>query len=267
MPILIEKTGRVATLTLNSPDTRNALDEEMAAAIVDGLVALDNDAGVGCVIVTGAGRSFSSGGNVKDMLARQGLLGGAPDQIRTRLAATIQQIPMTFERIGVPVIAAVNGHAYGAGCDMAIMCDIRIAGESAVFCESFIKLGIVSGDGGGWLLPRAIGLSRAMEMSLTGAPVNAATALEWGLVSRVVADTDLLAHAHTLAENIAAQAPDASRRTKALLRGSATQSLADNLAAAAAQLADLAQGADHMEAVRAFTERRAAVFERRSGSD
>jgi len=260
MPILIEKHGRVATLTLNAPETRNALDEEMAAAIVSGLVELDNDPGIGCVIVTGAGKSFSSGGNVKDMLARQGLLGGEPDQIRTRLAATIQQIPMTFERMGVPVIAAVNGHAYGAGCDMAVMCDIRIAGASAVFCESFIRLGIVSGDGGGWLLPRAIGLSRAMEMSLTGVPVDAVTAWNWGLISRVVADDALMDTVRALATTIAAQAPDASRRVKGLLRGSATQSLAGTLAESAEHLSELAQGDDHLEAVRAFLERRAPVF-------
>jgi enoyl-CoA hydratase/carnithine racemase len=165
-----------------------------------------------------------------------------------------------FEALEVPVIAAVNGPAIGAGCDLACMCDIRIAGESAKFAESFVKVGIVPGDGGAWLLPRAIGFSRATELALTGDMLSAEEALACGLVSRVVPDADLMTAARTVADKIAANPPHAVRMTKRLLRQSHTASLANILDMSAAMQAVAHATKDNDEAIDAFIERRSPNF-------
>jgi enoyl-CoA hydratase/carnithine racemase len=165
-----------------------------------------------------------------------------------------------FEAIEVPVIAAVNGPAIGAGCDLACMCDIRIAGESAKFAESFVKLGLVPGDGGAWLLPRVIGFSRACEMAFTGDMIDAAQALACGLVSKVVPDADLLDAARSLAARIAANPPHAVRMTKRLFREAQRASLSAILDTSAAAQALCHATADHHEAVSAFLEKRPPLF-------
>jgi enoyl-CoA hydratase/carnithine racemase len=153
------------------------------------------------------------------MKARAGLFAGDPYQLRDGYRHGIQQIPLAVYHLEVPTIAAVNGAAIGAGCDLALMCDIRIASQQARFAESFVRLGIVPGDGGAWLLPRALNnLSRAYELSFTGETVSAQQALEYGLVSSVVAPDDLLVAAQDLARRIAANPGHALRLTKKLLR-------------------------------------------------
>ncbi len=134
----------------------------------------------------------------------------------------------------MPIIAAVNGAAVGAGCDLAMMCDIRIASERASFAESFVQLGLIPGDGGTWFLPRAIGYERAAEMTFTGDRIDAATALSWGLVSRVVPHEDLLGTATELAERIVKNPPHSLRMAKRLLQESRTGTLESTLAMAAA---------------------------------
>lgn len=187
-PILYAQDGHVVTLTFNRPDTRNALtDLDMVEAFIESCHRVAADASVRALIVTGAGSAFSSGGNLKHMRDRVGTFAGTPAQVRDGYRAGIQRLALTLYNLEVPTIAAVNGPAYGAGCDTTMACDIRIASEEAVFAENFVKVGLISGDGGSWLLPRAVGLSRACEMSFTGEPVNAETALAWGMVSRVVA--------------------------------------------------------------------------------
>ena len=170
------------------------------------------------MILTGAGPSFCAGGNVKDFRDKKGLAGGRPDEIREGYRFGIQKIPLALYNIDVPTIAAVNGAAIGAGCDLACMCDIRIAGDNAKFAESFVKLGIIPGDGGAWLLPRVVGMSKAAELTFTGDTIGADEALACGLVSRVVAPEQLLAEAHCLAERIAANPAPALRMSKRLLR-------------------------------------------------
>jgi len=168
------------------------------------------------------------------MADRRGMFGLAPIDQRRAYIDGIQRIPRAMSRLEVPIIAAVNGAAIGAGCDLAMMCDIRIASERASFAESFVQLGLIPGDGGSWFLPRAIGYSRAAELTFTGDRIDAATALDWGLVSRVVAHEDLLAEAHTLAERIAANPPHALRMAKRLLQESITGTLESTLSMAAA---------------------------------
>jgi len=211
-------------------------------------------------ILTGAGSAFSSGGNVKKMHEGGGLAGALPAQTRRNYKLGIQRIPLAFDRLEVPIIAAVNGPAIGAGCDLACMCDVRIAGESAKFAESFVKLGIIPGDGGAWLLPRVVGYSKACEMAFTGDMLSAAEALACGLVSKVVPDDGLMAEARKLAERIAANPPHAVRMTKRLIREGQHVQLATLLELSAAMQSLAHATADHKEAVAAFVEKRKPEF-------
>jgi enoyl-CoA hydratase/carnithine racemase len=158
------------------------------------------------------------------------------------------------------VIAAVNGPAIGAGLDLACMCDIRIASESARFAESFVKLGIIPGDGGAWLLPRIIGLSRAAELTFTGQMIDAQQALAWNLVSQVVPGESLMETARGIANAIAANPPHAVRMAKRLIREGMHSRLDTVLEMSAAFQALSHQTADHREAVAAFVDKRPPVF-------
>jgi len=218
------------------------------------------DMSVRCVIITGAGKGFSSGGNLKHMRDRVGIFAGDAAEIAEGYRQGIQRIPKTLWDLDVPVIAAVNGPAYGAGCDLTLMCDIRIASERAVFAENFVKVGIIPGDGGAWLLPRAVGLSRAAEMSFTGEPIDAQTALEWGLVSRVVPHDELMPAARDLAARIAANPPRQLRMAKRLLREGLHAKIDTLLELSATFQGASHQTADHKEAVNAILEKRAPNF-------
>ncbi|MEO8536814.1 MAG: crotonase/enoyl-CoA hydratase family protein [Betaproteobacteria bacterium] len=260
-PVRYEQSGHVVTVTLDRPATRNALtDADMVDAFVHACERASADRDVRALVITGAGASFSSGGNLKHMRDREGIFAGDAAQVCDGYRAGIQRLARTLHELEVPTIAAVNGAAYGAGCDTALACDIRIASETAVFAENFVKVGLISGDGGSWLLPRVVGLSRAFEMAFTGDPVNAATALEWGLVSRVVAPDQLLAAARDLAERIAANAPASVRMTKRLIR-EAQHARFDSLLELAASLQGAChQTRDHREAVQAFFDKRPPRF-------
>ena len=261
-PILIERRGHVALLTLNRPDTRNALSgEAMFAAFEQTFAALNADLNVRVAILTGAGTAFCSGGNVAEMRERRGMFAGTPEQIAQAYRDGIQRIPRAFEALQVPIIAAVNGPAIGAGNDLACMCDLRIASRQARFAESFVKVGIVPGDGGCWLLPRVVGYARAAEMALTGDAIDAEEALRIGLVSRVVAPEALLDEALQLAARIAANPPQVLRWTRQLLQQARTATL-DEALGSAGRLQGLAHHTnDHAEAVAAFFEKRAPRFQ------
>jgi len=260
-PILYERRGHVALLTLNRPDTRNALSGEAMFSAFERLFAqMDADLEVRAAVLTGAGTAFCSGGNIAEMRDRGGMFAGSPEQIARNYAEGIQRIPRAFAKLSVPIIAAVNGPAIGAGNDLACMCDIRIASQAARFAESFVKVGIVPGDGGCWLLPRIVGPAKAAELALTGDTVDAEEALRIGLVSRVVEAGQLLDEALALANRIAANPPQVLRWTKQLLQSARTQSL-DQALDEAGRLQGLAHHtAHHAEAVAAFFEKRPAVF-------
>lgn len=259
--VLVTRQAAVMTITLNQPERRNPIsDNAMIDALVAAVRAADDDISVGAVILTGAGTVFSSGGDLKQMKSGLGLRAALPAQTRRNYKTGIQRLPLVFDALEVPVIAAINGPAIGAGCDLACMCDIRIAAQSARFAESFVKLGIVPGDGGAWLLPRVIGFSRATELALTGDMLSAEEALACGLVSRVVPDDQLLAAAQQVADKIAANPPHAVRMTKRLLREGQTASLANLLEMSAAMQALAHATADNDEAINAFLEKRAPQF-------
>ena len=262
-PVLYQQEGGVVTLTLNEPDTRNAISPAIVEALVAHTQRINADLTVGCVILTGAGNGFSSGGNVKQMKERAGLFAGSPAEIRRGYHQGIQRIPLALYGLEAPSIAAVNGAAVGAGCDLSTMCDIRIASRSATFAESFLRVGLVSGDGGAWFLPRAVGLSKAYEMTFTGDFLDAAEAERIGLVSKVVDDDKLMEEARALAQRIAAQPVHSLRLTKRLLRDSQHVSLPIALEMASSMQALVQHTHDQHEAVVAFTERRKPKFERR----
>jgi enoyl-CoA hydratase/carnithine racemase len=259
--LLHETKDGVALLTLNAPETRNALtDPEMCKAICEAMGRLSEDTSVRCAILTGAGTAFSSGGNLKHMRDRVGIFEGDAIDIRNAYRAGIQSVSKAVWAVEVPIIAAVNGPAYGAGCDLACFCDIRIASERAVFAENFVSVGLISGDGGAWILPRQIGLSRAAEMAFTADPIAAETALSWGLVSSLVPHERLLTEALELAARIARNPARQLRLTKRLIRESTISNLDQVLELAAAFQGSVHQTEDHAEAVAALLERRNPVF-------
>lgn len=254
--VLQEQDGPVLTLTLNAPEKRNPVsDTAMVDALADAIKRADLDPAIRAVVLTGAGKAFSSGGDIKKMIPGAGLRDAIPANTRTNYREGIQRLPLLFQAIDVPVVAAVNGAAIGAGCDLACMCDIRIASETALFAESFVKIGLIPGDGGAWLLPRIVGFSKACELALTGETIDAAAALECGLVSRVVAPEALLPTAREIAHKIAANSRPATRLTKRLLREGQTATLASLLELSAALQSLVHATAEHEEAVQAFIDR------------
>lgn len=259
--LLYSQEGRIVTLTMNQDTTRNAISsDEMIDAFEQAALRINRDDSVSVVILTGAGKAFSSGGNVKDMHEKSGMFGGSPVQLREGYRRGIQRIPLAMHNLEVPLIAAVNGPAIGAGCDLAMMCDMRIASTQAKFAESFAKIGIIPGDGGAWFLPRVIGMSRACEMAFTGEAVDAQTALSWGMVSEVVEPEQLLSTANKLAQRIAVNPPRALRMTKKLLKEGQKQSLESLLELSAAMQALAHHTDDHAEAVAAMLDKRTAQF-------
>jgi enoyl-CoA hydratase/carnithine racemase len=234
-PLRVDTDGAVQVWTLDAPEVGNALTGPDMIAGFESLVdAANRDNDVRAIILTGAGKIFSAGGNVKEMADRQGMFGLHPIEQRRAYIDGIQRIPRALARLEVPLVAAVNGAAIGAGCDLAMMCDIRIASERASFAESFVTLGLIPGDGGTWFLPRAVGYARAAELTFTGERIDAETAAQWGLVSRVVPHDELLTAARALADRIAVNPPHALRMAKRLLQESVSGSLESTLAMAAA---------------------------------
>ncbi len=261
-PVLYEADAEgIVTLTLNRPEARNPLtDADMIEAILAALARLDADPSVRVAILTGAGKAFSTGGNMHAMRTGGGLKDELAVRTRGKYKRGIQRLPLAFAALEVPVIAAVNGPAIGAGCDLTCMCDLRVAGQSGRFAESFVKVGLVSGDGGSWLLPRIIGWSKAAEMALTGDAISAEEALACGLVSQVVPDGELMDTAQKLARRIAVNPPYAVRMTKRLLWEGRRADLGTLLEMAAPMQALVHSTSDHSEAVEAFIEKRDPKF-------
>jgi enoyl-CoA hydratase/carnithine racemase len=256
-----ERHGHVLLLTMSSPDTRNALTgNDQFDDIEQACAEVNDDMSVRAVVLTGAGSAFCAGGNVKDMRDRKGLFSGDPFDQADAYRRGIQRIPRAIRALNVPIIAAVNGPAVGAGCDLATMCDIRIASTKAMFAESFVKLGIIPGDGGAWFLPRVVGYSNACRMAFSGEPVRADEALTMGLVSEIVEPDALLDSALVLAQSIASNPPHAVRLTKQLMRASENSSLDELLDQSATFQAVCHAEPDHAEAVAAFFEKRPGVY-------
>lgn len=254
-----EREGAVVTLTMDSPQTRNALTgDNVPEAFVDACARIRADAGIRAVILTSNGPAFSSGGNLKHM---QEMFDWSPDALREWYRTGVQRLALAVYELEVPTIAAVNGPAIGAGCDLTCMCDIRIASDKASFAESFVKVGLIPGDGGAWLLPRTVGMSKAAELSFTGDTLDAAQALACGLVSRVVPADELMPQARALAQRIAANPGGALRMSKRLLRAGTSLRFAEILELSASLQALAHKTPEHVEAINAFVEKRPPRFD------
>jgi enoyl-CoA hydratase/carnithine racemase len=259
--LLFEKAGPVVTLTLNRPDARNPLGEDGDGDLfAEACARINADRELRCVILTGAGKAFSAGGNLKSMRERSGTFSGVGVHIRERYRNGIHKMVRALWAVELPMIAAVNGPAIGLGNDVACLADLRIAADTAIFGATFLKIGLVPGDGGAWILPRTIGHARAAELFFTGDTIDAATALSWGLVSRVVPGATLMDEARALAARIARQPPDVLRMTKKLMRDGQNTSFDTIMEMSASMQAIAHLTKDHHEAVAAFFEKRDGVY-------
>jgi enoyl-CoA hydratase/carnithine racemase len=242
--------GRIATLTLNRDDVRNALT---GTALIDDIVTtaewVNRCDEVSVLLITGAGSAFSAGGNIKDMANRGGDFAGDVAEVATRYRRGIQRIPLALQAVEVPIIAAVNGPAIGAGFDLANMADIRIASSRAKFGETFLNLGIIPGDGGAWFMQRLIGYQQAFELTLSGRIVSADEAKSLGIVLDVVAPDALMPRANELASRFSAQPPKALRLTKRLMKMAQRMELKDFLDLCASFQGMCHNEPEHLEAV------------------
>ena len=243
----------VAVLELNRPERLNAFNRQMVGEWREALAQIVDDRRVRVVVLTGAGRAFCAGGDADEMTEMQG---ASNVERKEYLWRTIQKIPLAMERLEQPVIAAVNGTARGAGLDMALMCDIRICGASSTFAESYINMGVISGDGGTWFLPRVISVSRALELLWTGRVVAADEAERIGLVNSVVADADVRSEALVLARQIAAQPPQAVALMKRAVYQGLTGTLAGHLDMISSHMAVVFDTPEFNERLNAFHARR-----------
>ena len=252
--VLVDLTGRVATITLNRPAALNSLTIPMKERLLRILRDLATDPAVGAIVVTGAGRAFCAGQDLRERLEP-----GAPpldEELTLRYNPIIEAIRAAPQ----PVIAAVNGVAAGAGASLAFACDLRIAAEGASFVLAFGRIGLVPDSGSTWTLPRLVGAARAAEMALLGDAVGAEEALRIGLVSRVVPASALPGEAAVMATKLAGLAAGATAATKRLLATAFDVTLSEALAAEAAAQAQAGADPDHEEGLAAFIEKRPPRF-------
>lgn len=251
--LLFEVADGIATLTMNRPDKLNAFTGEMLHAMVAALDQCEEREDVRCVILTGAGRGFCSGGDIGGMGEEAD---SRPHITKSRIWNEIQAFPKRAARFEKPLIAAVNGAAIGGGMDLALACDIRVAGESARFAETYAKIGLLPGGGGAYFLPRIVGKARALELLWTADFLDAQAALEIGLVNHVYPDGVLLAEATKLAARIAAMPPLSIRLIKRTVNQSLEADMATAFDLVSSHIAIARAGPDHVEAIAAFREKR-----------
>ncbi len=246
---------RVGLLTLNRPDALNAFTNQMLDELGDGVKQAERDGSVGALVITGAGRGFSAGQDLKEHEANDGaaMVG---DHLRTRYHPIIERL----YGMAKPTLAAVNGVAAGAGMSLALACDLRVAGPRTRFVQAFVGVGLVPDSGSTHLLPLLVGPARALEMALTGAPVDGETAFAWGLVNRLVADDAVLEAATGWAAQLAAQPPKAVELIKRGMRRGGLRILQDALQYESWLQAAAAATQDHREGLQAFLEKRPARF-------
>lgn len=252
--------SEVVWITLDRPDARNAYSEDMISQLIDALDRAAADSQIRCVILTGEGSAFSAGGDLKAMQDHAGMFAGDPVRLRENYLRGIHQIPRRIARFDKPIIAAINGPAIGAGLDLACMCDLRIAARSARFGSTFVKVGLIPGDGGAYFLTRTVGFPRAVEMILSGRVLDAEEALAINLVHAVVEDENLEAVARKHAERLARNAPLAVQMAKRLCYRSYEASLEVSLELAASYQGMVQNTRDHDEGVRAILEKRRPTF-------
>ena len=248
-----EQQDKVVTVTLNDPDTRNAITNPvLLEEVISALIRIQQDDGVSVCILTGAGKGFSSGGNIWDMLDEQKMFQGEPLQLQENYRKGIHRLTQLLYTFDKPTIAAVNGAAVGAGLDLALLCDLRIGSGKARFGSTFINLALIPGDGGAWLLRKAVGPQRAAELVLSGRIIDADEALEIGLILKKVRHEELLEHTMGLAQTLAEKSPDTLRIAKRLLRSADSLGYSEHLELCSANQAMLHRTEHHKAALQAF---------------
>jgi len=239
----------IGTLTLNRPEQLNAFDLNMIDAWRVALEQAEVDDRVKVIVVTGAGRGFCAGGDFEEMAKFSKL-----DSLERKnfLYRHVHRIALLIERMEKPIIAAINGPARGAGCDMALMCDLRLMAQSATLAESYINIGLIAGDAGAWFLPRLVGTARALELFWTGRVVAAEEAERIGMVNRVVPDAELMNATRELARSIAAKSQQAVRFFRRAVYQSQSMALSTHLDMVSSHMAVLEDTPEHRAGIAAF---------------
>jgi 2-(1,2-epoxy-1,2-dihydrophenyl)acetyl-CoA isomerase len=254
--ILFEVNNNVARITMNRPEAANALNAEMAKDMMHAALRCSEDPAIRAVILTGAGRLFSGGGDLKSFAAQGDNMPYHLKEVTTYLHAAVSR----FTRMDAPIIAAVNGTAGGAGMSLCCFCDLVLAAESAKFTMAYTRVGLTPDGSSTYFLPRIVGLKRALELTLTNRLLTAQEALEWGIVTKVVPDANLQAEADALAAQLATAATGALGSAKRLLHSGWSETLETQMELETQSIAARAQTADGREGIAAFIEKRAAKF-------
>ena len=256
-PLLFKIEERVATLTINRPDRRNAFNTEMLDLWFEALLECQRRPDIRVVVVTGAGAAFCAGGDIEEMQQRT----DSSPLAHKRFLESVHRVPLTLATLDKPVIAAVNGPATGAGMDMALMCDLRFASASAKFAETYVKMGLVPGDGGAWYLPRLVGVAKALELLWSGDFIDAQEAQRLGIVNRVLPEDELVPYTLEFARRLARGPQTAIQLIKRAVYESLTLDLRTSLDLISSHMAVVTATPDHHEAVQAFLEKRRPHFE------
>lgn len=255
--IAFEVSDGIARLTLNRPERLNSFNTVMHSEVRDALGAVRRDASVRVLILTGAGRGFCAGQDLGDRVVAPG---AAPPDLGASIESGYKPLILALRALPLPIIAAVNGVAAGAGANIALACDLVIAARSATFVQAFSKIGLVPDSGGTWLLPRLVGHARAMGLALLGEKLPAEQAAQWGLIWRCVEDAELAAEVDTLARQLAAAPTRGLARTKQAMLEGWSRTLEQQLDIERDYQRELGHSADYAEGVAAFTAKRAPHF-------
>lgn len=257
----VSRADAVLWLALDNPEYSNAISLEMVESLTSVLRQADQDPRIRAVVIHGQGPTFCAGGDVKAMKAKSGMFAGDTNELRLRYIHGIQKIPKLIEEFSKPLIAMVNGAAIGAGCDLAMMCDLRIGSAASKFGETFVKLGLVPGDGGAFFLQRVVGYAKAMQLSLTGELVSGQQACDWGLLNYLVGEADLAAETQQLARRIADHPPIAMQMTKKAIKLAYRADLSAVLELSAAYQGITQRTEDHFAALEAMANKSQGVYQ------
>lgn len=259
--------GSIASIILNRPQSLNAFSEEMIDLWIKALETVRDSDEIRVVLVRGNGRGFCAGGDVKEMMAGNGFYKTNEDRVSTALKRKnslwkkIQRVPLLLEEIDKPVIAQMHGFAFGAGLDMALMCDIRIASEEMKVSESYVNVGIVPGDGGAYFLPRLVGVDQALDMLWTGKVLTAKEAQDKGLLTHVVPDSELDSFTESYLQKLAQGPQEVIRMVKRAVYQNREMSLRASLDMISSSMAIVTELEDYQEGVKALVEKRAPKFQ------
>lgn len=256
----VTKCESVLKISLDNENMSNAITDNMIDSIEEVLRLADDDIDIRCIVLTGEGKNFCAGGDIKAMESKTGMFAGESNELRSRYERGIQRIPRAIESLRTPIIAMVNGAAIGAGCDLAMMCDLRVSSDRSKFGETFSKLSLVPGDGGTFFLQRVIGYTKAMEMFLTGDIYSGDSIERMGLSNYHTSHDTLEEFTMGLANKISSNGPIAISLTKMALKSGRTSGLNEQLELLSTMQGISQRTQDHFEGINSFKEKRSPEF-------